>query len=1386
MWPPRWEQCKVRHPWLFCSRRLVCLFFVHALSIYSSVSLLLGGIYTVFIPYVRRPPWSPTHSMCRIPATPRCSPFSVCSAPGWHVCSSPAEVDTLSEAGTCSRAPFLFLTSATESLDSSCDSYGVQTVVGCGGGNTLPPDHTGCNSVRTGISGDSLSFPWAVRGSSFDLGRNIVKRTADAGGLMCCLDNRPSVSDIVPKTGPQEGGTRVTLTGIDLGTGPDDVTSITIGGSPCVDIEWISSAKIICTTTANNQSSSGVSTGTGGAAGDSSTTGNGGGFSYGSEVVVNTKSKGPGVGLDSGDFTYEDPALAVLASATGGLSISGIMPSLIAPNGGSVIYIKGTGFNNTDLEDITVLVAGVECTSLTLTPEGYLKCTTADITEALANGATAEVSVSINGKGTAASEETFELLQEGQKECPELCGFTSRCDVTVGECKCRAGWTGETCQKPAFIQSPLSGKWISEAGAEVTFTVRLSARPESNVNIRYVPSDEKEAFVSPPSLTFTGGNWDRERTITIRGLDDLVCDGEKVVALVREVTSKDPVFHQAPMTTNDPLVLRNKESNGRIINIAPETVGMSGDYVWIVAENVCHSPIFTVDGIEYKPIKRSRRLTPDSEKRRLQFAAATSRRLRMLSNETATTTVTAGGSTVTTTSGETLDVLLLPQGQEEFTVKLRNQTVAEGYRTLTLNADISSLAGGSNGEVGVAATSKEEAVFITAKCAEEGMFGTGASCRPCPEGAVCPGGSRAWPEEGYWTPDEESGVIQKCPRPESCLGGKDASCATGYEGALCGACIYGYYEQNSACIVCPSASDATWYIIADVILWCSFALCGIFITHQMLFSYIVMLVKSLQALAAIGEMGTEVLPDWLQTVYSVLHLFSGDYSFLKPDCYNPVTVEEKFYNSLTYNVIIFLPLLFGVPIAGVISRFVHKCRGTDAAQVQHTMDWYKDRTVRCFIIFLGTVYLPATTRAVAMLSCQDMGEAGHYMIIEPSHQCYTTTAYWNALAVACVVLVMLSVSFPLFMMNFLRVHKAQMFDNPRFGERFNFLYEFYKPGFTLFWAIEFAISCVIACANSILVPHPKYQLSICTIIFGMKFIFICWKGPFLDWITNSLQAVLTLALLLAVNANYLLTLDWTRKVTVLRQSLPIFIVVLSGATIFCILGLILWTATKKDKDEDEEEDVEGDDDLVKKYDIGFFAHSEDGVEDDEELVQVQDVETSMFTQLASFLPDTEHNMLRRRVSAFFSSVFDSSTGTASGSGTGSQDADDEIDPAHVQHELDVYETNILRTASQGQLQMPVEGEDGTLHIDPHKWEDQWGDHDGQVGDMPTLALDGDADAPDASAIDASAVTMDYGEAHPDIPFVSSAALHDALVDGEEEEDVHSEGSMGDMGYHNDY
>lgn len=80
-------------------------------------------------------------------------------------------------------------------------------------------------------------------------------------------------------------------------------------------------------------------------------------------------------------------------------------------------------------------------------------------------------------------------------------------------------------------------------------------------------------------------------------------------------------------------------------------------------------------------------------------------------------------------------------------------------------------------------------------------------CKPCPFGAICPGGSKIFPDAGYWASQQYPENIYPCLNPLACIEGSnnaENNCAFSYDGVLCATCIPGYKLKGSYnCTKCP-------------------------------------------------------------------------------------------------------------------------------------------------------------------------------------------------------------------------------------------------------------------------------------------------------------------------------------------------------------------------------------------------------------------------------------------------------------------------------------------------------------------------------------------------------------------------------------------------------
>ncbi len=84
----------------------------------------------------------------------------------------------------------------------------------------------------------------------------------------------------------------------------------------------------------------------------------------------------------------------------------------------------------------------------------------------------------------------------------------------------------------AQIQLSTNTLTVNE-GSTNTYTVKLTAQPTGNVVVDVVSPDPNAASVNPTSLTFTSGNWNTARTVTVTGVHDGDDDGETVTVTNR-------------------------------------------------------------------------------------------------------------------------------------------------------------------------------------------------------------------------------------------------------------------------------------------------------------------------------------------------------------------------------------------------------------------------------------------------------------------------------------------------------------------------------------------------------------------------------------------------------------------------------------------------------------------------------------------------------------------------------------------------------------------------------------------------------------------------------------------------------------------------------------
>jgi len=105
----------------------------------------------------------------------------------------------------------------------------------------------------------------------------------------------------------------------------------------------------------------------------------------------------------------------------------------------------------------------------------------------------------------------------------------------------------------------------SEAGAQATFPVSLTAKPTANVTLSFESSDPTEGKVGNPQLTFTPDNWNAPQALVVTGSDDDVADGSQAYVVTYTVKSEDAAY--ARLNPNRVSVL-NKDNDTAGITVS--------------------------------------------------------------------------------------------------------------------------------------------------------------------------------------------------------------------------------------------------------------------------------------------------------------------------------------------------------------------------------------------------------------------------------------------------------------------------------------------------------------------------------------------------------------------------------------------------------------------------------------------------------------------------------------------------------------------------------------------------------------------------------------------------------------------------------------------------
>lgn len=97
---------------------------------------------------------------------------------------------------------------------------------------------------------------------------------------------------------------------------------------------------------------------------------------------------------------------------------------------------------------------------------------------------------------------------------------------------------------PGIKVTPISGLTTNERGTTASFGVVLASQPTANVVISLASLDTTEGVANVGSLVFTSANWNQAQSVTVRGVDDTIRDGNIGYTIqLSAAQSSDAAYH---------------------------------------------------------------------------------------------------------------------------------------------------------------------------------------------------------------------------------------------------------------------------------------------------------------------------------------------------------------------------------------------------------------------------------------------------------------------------------------------------------------------------------------------------------------------------------------------------------------------------------------------------------------------------------------------------------------------------------------------------------------------------------------------------------------------------------------------------------------------------
>lgn len=649
----------------------------------------------------------------------------------------------------------------------------------------------------------------------------------------------------------------------------------------------------------------------------------------------------------------------------------------------------------------------------------------------------------------------------------------------------------------SFFDKGIEFRWGSNMTNEDKGTVEvevfLSLPPVDTVDVSLEVPNSAEARVVNRVVSFDTNTYDVPRTITIMGVMDARRDGfQDFDVITLPAVSTDPNFDR-----NNPLdfKLTNQDSKPVITAVKPRNSYLVGVPMTIFGYNFDRNLSLDFEGA----VIRDRDITKIFTRNPLWVEPPPPPKPLNLSSN-ASSPAAAAAAPSSSESGYRAYV----DYEDIFSITfVAPPAKAEGY------VDVTALNLLARTE-----STKARLVFYTDDCPEEGMYGRGTSCVPCPTGATCPGGFRLRPLPGFWNVDESSTFVEKCRPAESCAGytedasgvGRGDQCNFPYRGFKCYECAPGYVRKGGSvgrCVPCPSRESILIKLCVLCLTWMFVSMCTWWIEETVNLDYVADLVLTLQCIGGVGGTVSTVYIDskgklaiLSVKIIDALAIFSGNIKFAQLSCLSEeqtTTYLTDFTAAMGFNLAVAVPMVAFIPVVSAFSQWWHKPNGPLA--VKERTKHFKMRFIRVIILYMVLFFLSFAQIAIEPFLCRRSKSSGRWQLkTRPEVACFTTDHYLT-MGVAIFFLLTVVVAFPIVMVSFfMKSGPDRMYNDDNYMKKFDYLYAAWLRPFRFMFVLDtILLSLGIALCDLIfdsaklqLVAYSAILVPICIAIIVMR------------------------------------------------------------------------------------------------------------------------------------------------------------------------------------------------------------------------------------------------------------------------------------------------------------